>query len=354
MKELMQNHYKYILTVVDLFSKYVYLEALTSKKQLHVEAAMQRILDALARDGLPKPSIMQADNAKEFKSTKSWFADRDITLIHSDAYSPNSQGQVERMNGTVKKLLTKFRIQYQTNNWPKLLPLIANNINTSISETTGYTPYQLHVVRDQENSTDAALHIKKNAVKLLERRGIQNYGEVQRGLKSGDCVRLSQQALINKSLITTDKRPTKKTDLFFNWTEKIYHVNQVVKMGKMEVDDEDLEKRVNNLPDIARISVEEIPGKWFFSNQIQLIPPHIGAKVRITSSDSDQEYEVVRCGTGKRKREDGKYSQYTTYYLKGSDQKYELHELTVVEPNIEQNRSTDIYNYLHPNKKQTI
>lgn len=124
MKELMQNQYKYILTVVDLFSKYVYLEPLTSKKQSHVESAIQRILDALAHDGLSKPQIMQADNAKEFKYMKSWFAERDITLIHSDAYSPNFQGQVERMNGTVKKLLTKFCIQYQTNNWPKLLPLI--------------------------------------------------------------------------------------------------------------------------------------------------------------------------------------------------------------------------------------
>lgn len=135
---------------------------------------------------------------------------------------------------------------------------------------------------------------------MLERRGIQNYGEVQRVLKPGDCVRLSQQALINKGKATEQPRPTKKTDLFYNWTEKIYHVDKVVKMGKMEVDDEELEKRVNDLPDIARISIEEMPGKWFFSNQVQLIPPHIGAKVHITNSNTDNLYEVEQCGTGKR------------------------------------------------------
>ena len=56
-------------------------------------------------------------------------------------WHPQSSGQVERMNQTLKAQLSKSMIE--TMSWPKCLPLALSNIRTMPHSETGLSPFEM-------------------------------------------------------------------------------------------------------------------------------------------------------------------------------------------------------------------
>jgi len=95
----------WMLTVVDAFSKYGYLRALKRKSAFSVTSALEDVF----RESGRVPLVLQSDRGNEFRNARmkalcKWYH---IQQHFSDAYKPTSQGQVERMNGTIKSMLSK-------------------------------------------------------------------------------------------------------------------------------------------------------------------------------------------------------------------------------------------------------
>ena len=77
---------KYILCVIDLFSKYAFVVPLKDKKGISIVNAFQSILNKSKR----KPNKLWVDKDSEFynASFKKWLQDNDIVM-----YSTNNEGK---------------------------------------------------------------------------------------------------------------------------------------------------------------------------------------------------------------------------------------------------------------------
>ena len=89
--------FRYLLTVIDVLSKYAWVEPLKDKKGLTVVQAFNRILKDKR-----KPQKLQTDKAKEFynQAMKTWLKDNDIH--HFSTGGDAKAAVVEQFNRTLK------------------------------------------------------------------------------------------------------------------------------------------------------------------------------------------------------------------------------------------------------------
>lgn len=96
--------FRYILSVIDDFSRFSMLSPLPSKSANAVAIALRDIFFDFGQ-----PDIMQCDNGKEFQgNVKKFLEKKKINVIHGRPYHPQSQGKVERCHRTMKKKLRYF------------------------------------------------------------------------------------------------------------------------------------------------------------------------------------------------------------------------------------------------------
>jgi transposase InsO family protein len=115
--------YKFILTVVDYFSRKVFLRPLKAQTAINVRNAMVNIV----AETKTYPRIIQADNGSEFKKeTSEWIKDNNITYIKTLSYSPESNGLTELKNKLVRNILREIMIRTNSRNWTTHLQTTAN------------------------------------------------------------------------------------------------------------------------------------------------------------------------------------------------------------------------------------
>lgn len=146
---------KYILIVIDIFTKFVKLYSMRS-------ANTRTIINKLfgihfINHGLPNK--IQSDNGTQFKS-KNWIKkleENNITPIFSPVYHPQFN-MAERPIKEIKRCLRTY-CSHQQRNWSRYLEDINNCLNELHHETTGFTPNELQFgVRDQKFWEDYLLN----------------------------------------------------------------------------------------------------------------------------------------------------------------------------------------------------
>jgi transposase InsO family protein len=131
--------YDAILVIVDRFTKYALMipfrRDYTAVQLAHV------LKDRLIRDhGIPKTIISDRDKLFTSNYWATLMAEIGTKRKLSTAYHPETDGQTERTNRTMK---TYLKIYSNTNqdNWVALLPMAQMAYNDKKSEATGKTPY---------------------------------------------------------------------------------------------------------------------------------------------------------------------------------------------------------------------
>ncbi|XP_060005052.1 uncharacterized protein LOC132520312 [Lagenorhynchus albirostris] len=112
---------KYLLVFVDTFSGWI--EAFPTKKETAAVVAKKILEEIFPRFGAPK--VIGSDNGPAFVAQVSQDVARYLGTdwkLHC-AYRPQSSGQVERMNRTLKETLTKLSLETGGTDWTVLLPL---------------------------------------------------------------------------------------------------------------------------------------------------------------------------------------------------------------------------------------
>lgn len=105
--------YRYILSVVDVMSRYCWARPIQQKSSALVAAALKDIFDTYG-----DPSIVQNDKGKEFEGEVAKFLKlRSIKHVKSSPYHPQSQGKVERSHRTLKSILGFDIIKTKSLNW---------------------------------------------------------------------------------------------------------------------------------------------------------------------------------------------------------------------------------------------
>lgn len=132
---------KYIAVVVDHFTKWVIADSLEDKSAVVVADFLLR--HVYLRYGIPEAVL--SDNGTEFvNELQSWICSQlDINHVKATAYHPQSNGQVERINSILIEGISKFTSDRTHRNWDQYLAAVVFANNTSVSGTTGYTPYFL-------------------------------------------------------------------------------------------------------------------------------------------------------------------------------------------------------------------
>ncbi|KAI5152069.1 hypothetical protein ENBRE01_2546, partial [Enteropsectra breve] len=136
--EAQNDGYKWILNIIDSYSKFVWsFKMYTKSSEDYVEVFESLFLT----EGCPK--ILHCDNGKEFKNKRiNGFSNSlNIYRIYGRVRHPQSQGQVERFNGTLKQRLRKSLAG--SNRWIVIHKRTIFEYNTHRHRATSKTPFEL-------------------------------------------------------------------------------------------------------------------------------------------------------------------------------------------------------------------
>lgn len=131
---------KYLLVFIDTFSGWV--EAFPTKSETAQMVTKKILEEILPRFGIPK--VIGSDNGPAFVAQVSQELATQLGInwkLHC-AYRPQSSGQVERMNRTLKETLTKLAIETGGKDWVTLLPFALLRVRNSPGRF-GLTPYEI-------------------------------------------------------------------------------------------------------------------------------------------------------------------------------------------------------------------
>ena len=120
------KRFRFLLCVIDIFSKYAWVVPLKDKKGVSIVDAFQKILD----DSNRKPNKIWVDKGSEFynNSFKKWLKDNDIEM-----YSIHNEGKsvvAERFIGTLKTKIYKYMASISENVYINKLDDTVNECNT--------------------------------------------------------------------------------------------------------------------------------------------------------------------------------------------------------------------------------
>ena len=204
--------FKYLLDGVDMYSRYLYSVPLKNKEDKSVLDGFKKIIK------IQKFKSMRSDNGTEFKNNimEAYCKKQKIKQVFSSPYTPQSNGAIERQNGTLKRLIFK---QIQINedyDWATNINTLTNNLNNTIVRQFQKTPEQIQEAFKNYNNEEG---VKKTQALLLLSDINKNDEDTKKNttakqkFKVGDKVRLYVPA--------TDRMKSLK------WSPDVYEIEKV-------------------------------------------------------------------------------------------------------------------------------
>ena len=150
---------KYILSIIDGFSKY--LLCFPMRDQTAITVTRILINHVISKYGVPK--FITSDQGRNFMSQIL----KDISDIFgfqqlfSVAYHQAANGQIERANRVVKTILSNY-VDNDGRNWEDYLQLATMCYNSSVNETTKFSPFFINHGREMSLPIDRILKISLN------------------------------------------------------------------------------------------------------------------------------------------------------------------------------------------------
>lgn len=184
--------FRYLLTVIDVFSKYAWVVPLKRKDSQSVTGAFEHIFSER------KPSKLQTDKGREFTNSvlQNKLAARGIQFYTSQNEDIKAS-IAERFNRTLKTKMWRYFTHRSTNRFIDVLQDLVQSYNNTYHRTIGRTPASVTVDDVQE---------------LRERM----YGESQ--LLAAPLLKVGDKVRISKTRRTFDK------GYLPNWTDEIFTV----------------------------------------------------------------------------------------------------------------------------------
>ena len=150
--------YRYILSLLDVFSRFHWLHPLPTKHS----AGVKEFLKATYETHGP-PSILQSDNGKEFHGrVKTYCQKKKIKMIQSRPYHPQSNGKVERSHREIRKKISFDMLSHTRTgtNWVRNLPKYMSCVNNEKREALGWqSPFEIYFGRKNNNLVNCGLPI---------------------------------------------------------------------------------------------------------------------------------------------------------------------------------------------------
>ena len=131
----------YLLVVVDEFSRYPFVFPC---KNLSSSTVIECLSSLFCTFGFP--FFVHSDRGPSFMSNeiKTFFCEQDIATSHSSPYHPKGNGQCERANQTIWRMIKLLlrSSDLQEYEWEKVLPKALHAIRSLLCRTTNQTPHE--------------------------------------------------------------------------------------------------------------------------------------------------------------------------------------------------------------------
>ena len=191
--------YKYLLTVIDVFSKVAWAEPLKSKSTKDMLTALNRLVARF----LKCPLRVQTDQGTEFlaKPVQAWF--KQHKWYHFVSRGDTKASLVERCHRTLKQRMFRYFTAHNTLHWIDVLPQLVMVYNRSFHRSIGMAPLDVNTQNEAQ--------VWNRLYRARFKRGPKP------ALKVGDKVRLQKK-----------HRPFKKGYLP-GWTEEVFSVSGLKK-----------------------------------------------------------------------------------------------------------------------------
>ena len=191
------RQYRYVLVIIDNFSKFGWTTPLKNKNAQTIKDSFENILISSKR----KPNLIETDHGKEFYNNffQDFLDENNIKL-----YSRNSSFSsvfAERFNRTIRDLLKKIVFEHGDAKWIDILPTITKKYNNRIHSSTKLTPIQASLKKNEG-------YVYKN---LLDKRK-----KVKPKFQQNDLVR------------TADLKKTFSKGDTINWSYKLYKITEII------------------------------------------------------------------------------------------------------------------------------
>ena len=219
------NHYKWILTAVDYFSKKVFAVPLLNKNEHSTLEGLEKIIHEQMEDTYPK--ILQSDNGGEFKNAimEKWGKDNDVKLIHTMTYTPTGNALVENFNKFLRKMINEGMTRYNSFNWVDHLSEYVFNRNDSKHSVTKKKPNDIWEPGRDINDFDDE-DINETRKKLLD-KAKRDVKKVEASkFNKGDYVRASMTSLYSEQRKIEKAGAGKLLPVKFS--PEIYVIEQVI------------------------------------------------------------------------------------------------------------------------------
>ena len=190
--------YNYILTVIDVLSKYAWALPLKTKSGNEMVDAIAKII----RDDRRCPKNLQTDMGKEFYNANVQKLLKEYNINHYSTYSVMKASIVERFNRTLKNNMWKQFTHNGNYRWIDLLPRLVSEYNARKHRTIGMRPIDVTPVKADKLLTTVYSHVKIAAPGRF---------------KVGDSVRVSKFKTIFEKGYTP------------NWTTEVFKIIKVQK-----------------------------------------------------------------------------------------------------------------------------
>ena len=153
--------YKYLLTIIDCFSKIAYCEPM---KKNDCSTALNIFKRAVEKLG--KPKKLNSDRGSEFmcQNFKKYLLENNIK--HYVSYSARKAPIVERFNLTIQNLLYKLMSVNHTYAWTEYLDQALNIYHKRFHRTIRFSPIEADKIQNE-------VEVRANLIKFFHGRGIK-------------------------------------------------------------------------------------------------------------------------------------------------------------------------------------
>ena len=287
------NHYQYILTCIDYFSKKVWARGILFSRAVNVQNA----LISICNDAHTYPLIIQSDNGPEFKNNivRTWANGHNIQYVHTTSYTPSANGLIENFNGILRKMMRDGFLRNNDLDWRTHLQSYCNNRNDSKHSTTKSTPNELwergravipqmtpaerDQVRDNDDIPANTVERQKKAYVNLQEKAIKMRDRHQAAqFQVNDPVRILSSSINSK--VRALYKAGKGKLVVVKYTPTIYFIDKVIIPSGLHRDftRERYWLRHNNGQPVLREFKFNRPNdsygnQYFFASDLQLVVP---------------------------------------------------------------------------------
>ena len=199
--------YRYVLVVIDNFSKFGWTVPLKNKNAQTIKDSFENILIRSKR----KPNLIESDGGKEFyNNIFQEFLNKNNIKLYSRF---NSYGTVfaERFNRTIIDLLKRLVFEKGDGNWIDVLHTITKQYNNRVHSSTKLTPIQASLKKNESYVYKNLLDKRKKRKPKYEVGDLVRTADLKKTFSKSDRTNWSYELYKNTEIIN-DTLPSYKID----------------------------------------------------------------------------------------------------------------------------------------------